>query len=148
MAIRDQKGFTLSELFLVVSIAGLLATIIFISINDSRIKSTDARRLNDVNDIRKALELYAADHTVYPAGVNIVLGSSVGCLSSSGFTSVCPGGAKVYLANIPQNPGLGGIPYIYNQMNNGLDFRIDFKVETDIGAITAGNHVMSQQGIQ
>lgn len=61
-----QRGFTLIELLTVVAIIGLLSTVVLTSIGGGRIKARDARRLNDMNEIKKALELYYADNYQYP----------------------------------------------------------------------------------
>jgi prepilin-type N-terminal cleavage/methylation domain-containing protein len=144
-----KKGFTLVELLVVVSIVGLLSTLIVISLNDTKTKSHDARRLADINDFQKALELYSADFNVYPVGTNLVLGSAnVGCLSASGFTAVCPGGARVYMGIVPANPGSGGIDYNYTSPADGQTYTIDFRTETDVSDIPAGDHVLVPAGIQ
>lgn len=55
-------GFTLIELLVVISIIGLLASVILVSLNTTRLKARDAKRIADLNQISKAMELYAADH--------------------------------------------------------------------------------------
>ena len=53
-----RKGFTLIELLVVISIIGLLATIVSVGLNDARAKGRDAKRLSDVGQITKALDVY------------------------------------------------------------------------------------------
>jgi prepilin-type N-terminal cleavage/methylation domain-containing protein len=148
--LKKSAGFTLVELLIVVSIIGLLSTLIVISVRDTRTKSFDTRRLSDINDIQKSVELYAADVGFYPVGTDLVLGEvNATCLSANGFAAICPaGGVKIYLAIVPPNPGPGGIPYNYNQTGAGNSFTLDFETETDIGDIMAGPHVLTPAGIQ
>jgi len=63
-------GFTLVELTVVVAIIGLLATMVLSSLNDTRKKSRDARRIADLKELRAALELYITSQPVptYPPG--------------------------------------------------------------------------------
>jgi prepilin-type N-terminal cleavage/methylation domain-containing protein len=58
----SSTGFTLIELLVVISIIGLLSSVVLSSLNSARAKARDAKRLSDLNQIRTALILYAADH--------------------------------------------------------------------------------------
>lgn len=60
------KGFTLIELLVVISIIGLMASIALVSLNSSRIKGRDARRLSDMRQIQTALEMYSDTNGRYP----------------------------------------------------------------------------------
>lgn len=63
---KFKNGFTIIELLVVIMIIGLLASIIAISVNGSRVKARDARRKADIRQIRIALELYKAEKGYYP----------------------------------------------------------------------------------
>ncbi len=60
-------GFTLLEVLVVVSVIGILASIVAVNLGSARILARDARRKEDVNQLRTALELYYNDHKAYPA---------------------------------------------------------------------------------
>lgn len=62
---KNKKGFTLIELLVVISIIGFLATASIVILNSARVKSRDARRKNDLTQIRKILELYFNDKSTY-----------------------------------------------------------------------------------
>ncbi len=64
-----KKGFTLIELLIVIAIIALLAAILFTSIGQRPfIRSNDAKRLSDLQNLKTALTLYYTDdHRVYPA---------------------------------------------------------------------------------
>ncbi|HYV33973.1 MAG TPA: prepilin-type N-terminal cleavage/methylation domain-containing protein [Candidatus Limnocylindria bacterium] len=59
-------GFTLIELLVVISIIALLASVVLIALNDSRIKARDAKRKADILQLRKAIETYYQDNSIYP----------------------------------------------------------------------------------
>ena len=63
---KDNVGFTLIELLVVIAIIGVLASTVLASLNTARGKARDARRINDFNQIRLALELYYDKYNVYP----------------------------------------------------------------------------------
>ncbi len=58
-------GFTLLELLVVITIIGLLATIVMASLSVSRQKSRDATRKSQIEEIVKAYALYYADNGTY-----------------------------------------------------------------------------------
>lgn len=64
------RGFTLIELLVVVSIIGMLASVAIYNISLARIKSRDARRLADLAQMRKAIELYYDEYNHYPIVAN------------------------------------------------------------------------------
>lgn len=61
-----QRGFTLVELLVVVSIIGILVSIVAINSNSARRQSRDARRKADLQNVAGALELYRATYREYP----------------------------------------------------------------------------------
>ncbi len=63
---EKNKAFTLIELLVVIAIIGLLSSVIMASLNSARKKGRDARRLQDIQAIQKALELYYDDNGYYP----------------------------------------------------------------------------------
>jgi len=59
-------GFTLVELLVTISIVALLSSVVLASINASRMKSRDARRIENLRQIRLALELFFDANGYYP----------------------------------------------------------------------------------
>jgi prepilin-type N-terminal cleavage/methylation domain-containing protein len=55
---KAHSGFTLLELMVVITIIGLLATVILAALATSRSTARDATRVSSVKELQKALELY------------------------------------------------------------------------------------------
>jgi len=66
MGIKKQRGFTLIEVLVVISITGLLASIVLVALKDARGKSRDTKRKSDLHQMQTALELYYNEHNEYP----------------------------------------------------------------------------------
>ncbi len=64
---KGQDGFTLMELLVVVAIIAILLAVVLISVNSSRQKGRDAKRIGDVRAISNALELYRSANNAYPS---------------------------------------------------------------------------------
>jgi len=74
---QEEKGFTLLEMLVVIAIIGLLASIMMLSVSRARQKARDVRRIGDIEQLQKLLELYAHDHQddapyEYPSGGNAI----------------------------------------------------------------------------
>ena len=67
---RNWRGFTLIELLLVIAIIGLLSTVVLASLNSSRTKAKDSRRIQEIRELQKALELYYSENAFYPSSIN------------------------------------------------------------------------------
>jgi prepilin-type N-terminal cleavage/methylation domain-containing protein len=62
------SGFTLIELLVVIAVLSLLASISVTSYNPLRQKARDSRRIQDLHQLRNALNLYMLNHGDYPQG--------------------------------------------------------------------------------
>lgn len=76
-------GFTLIEFLVVISIIGLLASIVMASLNSVRAKGRDAKRIADLHQIGRALELYYDTQGQYPP-------DAVSCDTSAGASGDAP----------------------------------------------------------
>ena len=63
---KNHKGFTLIELLTIISIIGLISTLMIVAFNKVRMKSRDVVRLHEAKQIMNAFELYNSDHDIYP----------------------------------------------------------------------------------
>lgn len=66
----SNSGFTLIELLVVIAIIGILSSIVLASLNTSRAKARDAKRVSDMHQMEVALELYYDTFGVYPDSDN------------------------------------------------------------------------------
>lgn len=111
---KKNNGFTLVELLVVISIIGILATLVMANLNSARSRARDAQRKSDARSIATALRLYFNDKGYYPS--NDSSGNILGCGSAG--TSVCDWGNEwsvgttVYMPKLSQDP-LTGQTYKY-----------------------------------
>lgn len=107
------RGFTLVELLLVISIISLLSAIVFTNLADTREKARDVRRVTDLKELQKSLELYLNDNGLYPTNLNSLLGT--------------------YISRIPQDSINIGTPcrpnYCYGYPTTPNNFHLGAKIE-------------------
>jgi prepilin-type N-terminal cleavage/methylation domain-containing protein len=105
-----QAGFSLIELMVVISIVAFISSSIFSAVYQIRIKSRDTKRIADIVQIQKALELYYSSNNQYPPH-----DTEIGCY---GFDTSASGGFITALTNsniiskAPKDPL--GSPYSSN----------------------------------
>ncbi|MBI3305950.1 type II secretion system protein [Candidatus Nomurabacteria bacterium] len=119
---KNKKGFTLIELLVVVAIIGLLASVVLTSLSSARAKGRDARRLEDINQIRTALEIYAVTYSSYPASYanTFYWISDNNYPDTSGFPPCgTTGGLQGYLASVCSFKDPQGYPYAYIGNSDG-----------------------------
>lgn len=104
---KNKKGFTLIELLVVIAIIGVLSSLVTVSLSTARQKSRDTQRVENIRQLRAALELYRNANTGYPANL----------------TSLAPAHIPVIPVD-PQDTGTGGAlcragGYCYYLLPNG-----------------------------
>jgi type II secretion system protein G len=131
----QKNGFTLIELLVVIAIIGLLASIIFASLNKTRMKARNSRRLSDMRQIQLALELYYDEKGQYPIDDND--GGGCGC-DYSHLPSDNPDFIDVlepdYMPKVPldptQDPTTPNLVYKYVS-DDGSTYTLQFNMEPD-----------------
>ncbi len=135
---RRAPAFTLIELLVVIAIIGLLSSIVFASLNSARVKARDARRIADLREVQKALELYYADHGSYPTTGGAWWGTEpqggVACYGNRGAGAI-PGLVPAYISSIPRDPN-PSVGHCYLYRSDGKDYK--FIAHQTMEACTAG----------
>lgn len=92
------RGFTLLELMIVITIMGILITIAQPNLKQSIIRAREAVLREDLYQIRDALDQYYADNSKYPGQLADLINQSEK--------------AKSYLRGIPKDPFTGAADWI------------------------------------
>lgn len=97
---RLQRGFTLIELMVVITVISILATMVLYGLGHAQAAARDASRLQIMTGIQSALERYYGDCQVYPStGFNGLFAAGTPDVCG---TSLIRGG---YMAVEPTDPG-------------------------------------------
>lgn len=100
---KKQSGFTIVELLIVIVVIGILAALVLNSFTNAQKQARDTDRINNIANLRKAIERYAAENSSYPStgSLNTVY-ADPGCpISDSARTDYIPGLAPAYIAALP-----------------------------------------------
>lgn len=136
-----KRGFTLIEMLVVVSLIGILTTLVAANLNAARERGRDAQRKSDSRNIQTALGLYYQDYQAFPA--NSSSGEITGCGSSG--TSACTwgedwtAGSETYMSVLPKDP-LPGQAYKYQATADREGYTLDSCLENksdDKGQVTS-----------
>jgi type II secretion system protein G len=106
---QNQKGFSLIELLVVIAIIGLLASVVGVSITNSRNDAKDAKRRADIKQLIAAIELYNTTNGSYPSTNNGWWGetSGFGSHGRTGANGYIPNLAPNYVPELPHDPDTG-----------------------------------------
>ncbi len=137
--ITISRGFTLVELMVVIAIIGVLATLIMVTLDNTKTTARNTRRLSDIKQLQLALKLYYNDNGFYP-------------------TSITPGASLArngvnYMLRVPSNPkpwNDGTCPpndYQYTQLEGGKRYSLNFCVSAPTDDLLGGAHVATSNGI-
>jgi len=78
---KNQVGFTLVELLIVIAIIGIMSTVTVVSLRVAKAKARDAVRIADITQIKKAIDTYYGYYGTYPNPNCFSLSGIVACTS-------------------------------------------------------------------
>ena len=105
---KNNKGFSLIELLVVISIIGILTTVLVMNFVGSRQRARDAQTIQNLNSIKNALRMYYNEYQFYPDNINVLVPTYI--------------------------PGLGGITNEgYALLSSGDGFRFQKTLEVGAG---------------
>ncbi len=95
---KSTKGFSLVELLIVITIIGLLSTIVLNSLSTSREKAYDSKIKQQLNSFRTAAEIYYSNQE--PTSYGTAAGCNSGLFNDVGAENGTP---AIYLSTLPNN---------------------------------------------
>jgi general secretion pathway protein G len=103
-----ERGFTLTELMVVIFIIGLLATVVLINVLPSQDRSMVTKAQADIATLEQALEMYRLDNLAYPGAAE-----GLSALTTAPATLADPSRYRRggYVKRLPEDPW--GRPYQY-----------------------------------
>lgn len=124
---KSKLGFTIIELLVVVAIIGLLTSIISFTVNTSRTKARDTRRVTDLKQIKSGLDLYFQHGSGYPDTPtwNAAVGLQLSCSGTN-------------ILQVPKDPVTPTYQYLYTASGNSFsgcggtvrgDYELEFYIE-------------------
>lgn len=142
-----KQAFTLVELLVVIAIIGLIASFSVIALGTARAKSRDSKRVADIEQIKKSLELFFSDNNRYPTDSEWARGSL--------YSTTTDGATTTYLSRIPSTPTPADgsctteqNTYTYTQVNSGDSYTINFCLGSGTGSLSSGYKLASPGGIE
>lgn len=126
---KRQAGFTLIELLVAIALIGILASVIFVNLNDSYSQGRDTERKGDLRALEAALERYRLKNGHYPEGCNGPndwsgqQGTDYECTSGSQYIVDL---APEFIPALPIDPRLNGTNsgYVYTVDENGDVYKL------------------------
>jgi type II secretion system protein G len=122
--LKEQKGFTLLELLIVIVIIGILALLIIPNITSAPKKARDTQRKTDITTIRKGLEEYYVNNNTYPAALSALEAVSTGPIMKD-------------VPDDPKNTGVLVYTYTEGTPANGYTLKACLENAGDSGANVA-----------
>lgn len=132
-------GLSIIEVLVVITVMGLLVSVIVFTVSEVRNSSRDTARLAHVSQIQTALRAYYRDQGVYPSA--LTPGSSLAA------------GNTVYMEEVPSYPlpadgsCADDYQYEYNQLLSGQSYELYFCLGEPLMPIKAGQSKAVPEGI-
>src|SRR5579872_2933365 len=99
---QKKSGFTLIELLIVITIIGILAGLSLVSYSNAQARGRDSRRKQDLDTLKKTLELALEDTTGQSYFPNCTTITNGGCALTNNSTTTAL--SPTYIQNVPTDP--------------------------------------------
>lgn len=119
-----RRGFTIIELLVVIAIIAILSSVVLVSLNGTQAKARDARRMEDMSSLQKALQLYMIGNGHYPVQTSTTTLTG----SDPVMTALIAAGA---IGATPTDPASPVTEYSYVSNALGNEYWLGFCLETD-----------------
>jgi|SRR3990167_3868299 len=121
---KNNKGFSLTELMIAVSIVGSVASLAGAQMDDILPLARDAQRQANIRQVQTALNLYYNDHGQYP----ISRDQEPTALGWQMIKSILESADETYMPEVPHDP-LDVGQYIFKYQSDGQKFKITYQTE-------------------
>jgi len=120
------KGFTILELLVVVAIIAMLFSAISVILTGVKERSRDAKRMSDMRELQKSLNLYFTERNRFPISTTEILITGSDPLSLELENAF-------FITEAPADPlyPSSAFQYTYISSPAGSDFTLSFCLETD-----------------
>lgn len=143
LQVKKSDGFTIVELLIVIVVIGLLAAITIVAYGGVQEKANNVRKMNDIQSVAKAIELYKSQNDIYP-----VTGTTASDVLSDSNCSVgtkqsqwVPGLVPEFIRSLPQSDGKqpnGSNSGCYKYWSNGTHFIVSAWVAAEGNTVDSG----------
>jgi len=126
---KQQHGFTIVELLIVIVVIGILAAITIVAFNGVQQRANNTRRISDIQAAAKAVNLFYAQNGSYPVTGTALTAvrSDANCMVGTQTEDWIPGVAPAFIAKLPQSDGKkpnGDNTGCYKYWSNGTNYLI------------------------
>lgn len=122
--LRSNRGFSLTELLIAMSIAGSVASLAGAQMDDILPAARDAQRQANIHQAQTALNLYYDDYGQYP----ISSGQEPTVAGWQMIKTVLESADKTYVPKLPRDPLATG-QYVFKYWSDGQKFKITYETE-------------------
>lgn len=122
--LKNNRGFSLTELIIATSIIGSVATLAGAQMDDILPLARDAQRKGNVHQVQTALNIYYDDHGQYLISQGVeptIAGWQL-------IKDVLESPANIYVPEMPHDP-LGTDQYVFKYWSDGQKFKITYETE-------------------
>lgn len=138
--LKDEKGFTIVELLIVIVVIGILAAITIVAFNGVQQRARDTTAKSDASSILKVAEAYNARETStgYPTAANQFTKATTPDLDATLPNGVTVGGTLVTAAPDITAVKAAGKAYLGQACSAGAGFRVYYAKGETVESLSAG----------